>query len=191
MQRQRFTSIALGLVLVGALGSVALKTRAPTTTPTAEQPIAAPSPPAQPPAAALAPETPSAAAEEAPEPRVTAGFDTMPDGAPVPQLPDSAPKSVRFGVILFTYEGAQFAPKDARSKAEAFERAQRAVAAAVEDFSEAVKDGDSGSTADAGTIPRGVLEPYAEYALFTLAKGAVHPQPLDTPRGYWVVRRVQ
>jgi hypothetical protein len=52
-----------------------------------------------------------------------------------------------------------------------------------------VTRGDRGSTANAGRIPRGVLEPAPEYVLFTLPKGEVSPTPVDTPRGYWVVRR--
>jgi hypothetical protein len=34
-----------------------------------------------------------------------------------------------------------------------------------------------------------VLEPPIEYLLFTLEKGAMHPEPVDTPRGYWLIRR--
>jgi parvulin-like peptidyl-prolyl isomerase len=43
---------------------------------------------------------------------------------------------------------------------------------------------------DAGTIPRGVLEPTVEYALFTLKPGDVS-DPIDTPRGFWIVRRIE
>ena len=60
---------------------------------------------------------------------------------------------------------------------------------AKHDFAAAVSKGDRGSTADAGRIPRGVLEPPIEYVLFMLDKGAVHPTLIDTPRGYWIVRR--
>ena len=60
---------------------------------------------------------------------------------------------------------------------------------AKDDFAKAVKKGDRGSTKDIGVVPRGVLEPKLEYAVFTLAKGKVYPEPLDTPRGYWVVIR--
>ena len=38
-------------------------------------------------------------------------------------------------------------------------------------------------------VPRGVIEPPVEYVLFSLEKGKVHPEPVDTPKGYWVVRR--
>jgi parvulin-like peptidyl-prolyl isomerase len=56
-------------------------------------------------------------------------------------------------------------------------------------FDEAVKKGDRGSMADVGSMPQGVLEPTLEYALFTLKKGEVSAEPLDSPRGYWIVRR--
>ena len=36
---------------------------------------------------------------------------------------------------------------------------------------------------------RGFLEPAIEYVLFSLAEGTVYPEPLDTPKGYWVVKR--
>jgi hypothetical protein len=45
--------------------------------------------------------------------------------------------------------------------------------------------------ANAGTMRRGILEPHVEYALFTLDKGAVYPEPIETPRGYWVMRRIK
>lgn len=104
-------------------------------------------------------------------------------------LPPSAPSAASFGVVLFTYQGVQLAPKNARSKQEALALAQGTIEEAKKDFAAAVKKGDHGSTVDAGRIPRGVLEPDLEYALFTLDKGAVSPEPIDTPRGYWVLRR--
>jgi parvulin-like peptidyl-prolyl isomerase len=57
------------------------------------------------------------------------------------------------------------------------------------DFAAAVTKGDRGSTTDAGHVPLGVLEPAAEYLLFTLPKGEVLSEPVDTPRGYWILRR--
>jgi hypothetical protein len=118
-------------------------------------------------------------------------FSTLPDGATVPELPKDAPKTVGFGVILIQYDGAQLAPKGARPKGEAARMAQALTKDATLDFEQAVRKGDRGSTADAGNIPRGVLEPTIEYALFSLKQGGVHPDPIDTPRGYWVVRRVR
>jgi parvulin-like peptidyl-prolyl isomerase len=116
-------------------------------------------------------------------------FDTLPDGRRVPELPASAPKEVSFGVVVVTYQGAQSAPKDARSKADAKKKAEELIAEAKHDFAAAVARGDQGSTADAGRVPRDVLEPAVEYGLFTLQKGDVSPEPIDTPRGYWIVRR--
>jgi hypothetical protein len=111
------------------------------------------------------------------------------DSAVARALPNGAPQTVTFGVILFRYRGAEEAPKTAPAKAEARQKAEQALAQAKENFADAVKYGDVGSTADAGRIRRGVLEADLEYTLFTLAASEVYPEPLDTPRGYWVVRR--
>jgi hypothetical protein len=108
----------------------------------------------------------------------------------VPNLPDSAPKHVTFGVVLLSYAGAQGTGADARGKSAALERAQALMSQATTDFAEAAKKGDAGSVANAGRISRGVLEPTLEYVLFTLKKGEVFPEPLDTPRGYWILRRI-
>jgi hypothetical protein len=117
-------------------------------------------------------------------------FDTLPNGAPVPELPNGAPKSVTFGVILLAYQGAQGAPADAPTKDRARDRARAMLPEAIQDFSEAAKKGDHGSQAEAGRVPRGVLEPAIEYVLFTLEKGTVYPEPLDTPRGFWLIKRI-
>jgi hypothetical protein len=108
----------------------------------------------------------------------------------VPDLPEGAPKHVTFGVVLFAYAGAQGAGADAPSRSTALERAQALMTQATTDFAEAVKKGDAGSVANAGRISRGILEPTLEYVLFTLKKGDVFPEPLDTPRGYWILRRI-
>jgi len=91
--------------------------------------------------------------------------------------------------VQFTYQGAQFAGSDARSKEQARQKAEVTLDLAKHDFAAAVGKGDRGSTADAGRIPRGVLEPPIEYVLFTLDKRTVYPTVIDTPRGYWIVRR--
>lgn len=116
-------------------------------------------------------------------------FDTLPDGRKVPELPTSAPKSVSFGVVLVTYQGAQSAPRDARSKADAEKRARLLLEEAKRDFAAAVSKGDRGSGSNLGRMQRGILEPALEYILFTLEKGSIYPEPIDTPRGYWIVRR--
>jgi hypothetical protein len=94
-------------------------------------------------------------------------------------LPPKAPRRVRFGVILVQYRGVQHAPDSERSRSEAFTLAERLAAVGRVDFARAVQQGDEGSIADAGHMDRGILEP-----------GAVS-RPLDTPRGFWVVRRIE
>jgi hypothetical protein len=112
------------------------------------------------------------------------------DGSPVPPLPENAPRGVRFGVVLVTYAGAQGAPPSARSKKDALEVAQKLAIDAKTDFDGAVERGDSGSVKDLGRVPRGVLEPAPEYVLFTMKPGSVS-DPLDTPRGFWIVKRTE
>jgi len=113
----------------------------------------------------------------------------MPDGTPVPSLPTTAPKTVRFGVVLVQYAGAEGAPASARPRKDALELATKLSGDARSDFHGAVKRGDDGSTDDAGRIQRGVLELAVEYFVFTLPVGQVS-DPIDTPRGYWVVKRL-
>ena len=125
---------------------------------------------------------PDSAAPELPE---LAG-----EGEPSAALPTGSPKTVRFGVILVQYRGAQAAPPTARSKDDAVKLARELAEGARSDFKAQVARGDVGSMDDAGRIPRGVLEAPVELALFTLPKGGVS-DPIDTPRGFWIVRRVE
>ena len=105
-------------------------------------------------------------------------------------LPDSAPKSVGFGAILIEYRGTEGATRSARSKEDAKELASALAALAKEDFAKAVTRGDRGSATDLGTMPRGVLEPGPELALFTLGVGDVS-EPVDGPRGFYVFKRTE
>lgn len=139
--------------------------------------------------AARKPEAPPSLPENAPEETTARVPALLPDGRPVPELPSDAPKSASFGVIVLSYRGAEGAPGDARSKEAARGMAKELLPEALRNFDEAVKKGDHGSMVDAGSIPRGVLEPALEYALFTLKKGEVYGEPLDAPRGYWIIRR--
>lgn len=132
------------------------------------------------------------------EPRMDGGAGgTMPDGTPVPPLPLGVPRSVRFGVVLVSYAGAQPSAagggrQPTRSKAEARALAEKLLATAQTDFHAAVQQGDPGSSDDVGHVKLGVLEPAPEYVLFTL-KGDGGPDvagPVDTPRGYWIVKRL-
>lgn len=118
------------------------------------------------------------------------GWSTWPDGGAVAPLPATAPIAVRFGAVLFPYAGAEFAPPDAPTRDVALKEAEAVVDVARQDFKQALKLGHGGGE-DLGLMHRGILEPPVEYALFTLKIGAVYPHPVDTPRGYWVIRRVR
>jgi hypothetical protein len=115
------------------------------------------------------------------------GF-VMPDGTPVPPLQPGTPKAVRFGVVLVAYAGAEDAPRGARTKHDALELAQKLASQAKTDFHAAVRRGDEGSADDVGSMRRGVLEPAPEFVLFSLPQGGVS-DPIDTPRGYWIIKR--
>jgi hypothetical protein len=193
MDRQRTIGLAaLFLILVVV---ATLWTRIPRNEPA---PAAAPSASAAPvasvataPTSSAAPAASDAADDSAPSEETTNdGFDVLPDGRKAPPVPASAPQEVTFGVIVFGYQGAQFAAPGSRTKEQAKEKAVLAAAEAKHDFSAAVAKGDHGSTSNAGRMPRGMLEGAAEYVLFTLGKGEVASEPVDTPRGYWVLRRI-
>jgi hypothetical protein len=115
---------------------------------------------------------------------------TLLDGSPVPGLAAKAPKSVVFGVILVQYKGAQGAPPNARSHEAALELAKQLAEEAKKDFKATVSKGDKGSQENAGRMPRGMIEPAPEYVLFSLPKDGVS-DPVDTPRGFWIVHRIE
>jgi hypothetical protein len=131
-----------------------------------------------------------------PDLRIDAGIGgKMLDGTAVPPLPLSVPRQVRFGVILVSYAGAQ--PSAAggsrpatRSKSDAQALAEKLLLSAQQDFHAAVQQGDGGSSDDIGRVKLGVLEPAPEYVLFTLAVDGVGG-PVDTPRGFWIVKRLE
>lgn len=112
------------------------------------------------------------------------------DGGAVPDLEAESPKSVVFGVVLVQYAEAQGAAPGTRSRADAEKLAGELAQLAKSDFKAAVDKGDPGSTTNAGRMFRGVLEPAPEYVLFKLGKNEVS-DPVDTPRGLWIVKRVE
>jgi PPIC-type PPIASE domain len=97
--------------------------------------------------------------------------------------------TVRFGVVLVSFAGAQ-GSSNTRTREAAEELAKKLADEGKTNFGQAVAKGDSGSLEDAGRIGRGVLEADAENALFTLSVGQVSA-PVRTPRGYWVVKRLE
>jgi hypothetical protein len=106
-----------------------------------------------------------------------------------PALASGAPKQVVFGVALVWYRGAQSAPGGARSREEASTLAASIAEEAKKDFAAAVKRADMGFE-NAGAIQRTVLEPQAEALLFSLGVGEVGG-PVDSPRGFYVFRRIE
>jgi len=193
MERQRtigFGALFLIVVVVATLWSRISSNPAPAAPATTPAPTTSAAPTPTPSPSAIA--TLEAAVEGAltPETALSDGFDVLADGRKAPPVPESAPQLVTFGVVVFAYQGSQFAPPGARTKQQAKEKALAAIADAKRDFHAAVARGDHGSTANAGRMPRGILEAGAEYVLFTLGKGEVAAEPVDTPRGYWVIRRI-
>ncbi|MBX3207874.1 MAG: peptidylprolyl isomerase [Labilithrix sp.] len=104
-------------------------------------------------------------------------------------MPSSAPRSVKIGVVLVSFAGAEGAAPNARSKKDALAVAERLGADARGDFHRAVSAGDPGSADDIGRLPRGVLDPRTEVSVFALSPGEVS-DVLETPRGYWIVKRL-
>jgi hypothetical protein len=130
-----------------------------------------------------------------PEARLDAGiFGRLPDGRPLPPLSPDAPKTIRFGVVLIGYAGAQPGPvgdkPNPRDKADAKALVEKLAADAVTDFHAAVQRGDPGSADDVGRIHVGFLEPLTDYMLFSLKVDEVSPA-FDTPRGYWIAKRLE
>jgi len=190
---QRSTAALLGLGFLAAVTvGILVSHDSPKAASTKAKPAPSASSSAKP--AAVASASASASADAGPPDDAgfapfTEGFETFADGGKVPELPNSAPQQLSFGVVQFTYQGAQFAGSDARTKDASRQKAEATLELAKHDFAAAVGKGDRGSTADAGRIPRGVLEPPIEYVLFTLDKRTVYPTVIDTPRGFWIVRR--
>jgi hypothetical protein len=114
----------------------------------------------------------------------------LPDGKFPPPLAADAPRVVRIGVVLVRYQGAQLAPIDAPSRDASLVRAKQLAELAKTDFAAAVKAGDQGSAVDIGAVHRGILEPGTQYVVFTTPPGSV-TEVLDTPRGFWIVRRIR
>ncbi len=183
---QKNITVGLGAALLVALGGVYFITR-PSPPPSMAPTASAAAPSAS--ASAVASAEPEGSGDAGSEGGADSVLDMVTAPAGSSQLPPTAPKQVGFGVVLFVYEGAQAAPPGSRSKAEALTLARAAVETAKKDFAEAVKQGDRGSLKDAGRVPRGILEDHIELTLFTLDKGQVADEPIDTPRGYWVVKR--
>jgi parvulin-like peptidyl-prolyl isomerase len=115
----------------------------------------------------------------------------MPDGSPVPALSPSTPERLKLGVAIFRYQGTQGSSDSTRSREAALALAQEAAKIAAGDFAAAVKKGDRGSSENIGWMGQRILERAVEYAVFSLEKGDISEKPIDTPRGFWVVKRLR
>jgi len=196
--KRRSPALLAGLV-VGCVILLALNQAAPGPTKLAEPTAPGPAGKTEPTETSPASPTP----ERAPSPNpaeahgsgdpsaVSKRFQLMPDGSPVPALRPDAPQRVKLGVALFRYEGTEAPPKSTRSKADALSLAQKATLKAKDDFEAAVQMGDPGSSDNLGWIGRDILEPAVEFAVFSTEMGQVASAPIDTPRGFWVVKRVR
>ncbi len=127
---------------------------------------------------------------DVPQASADAGGQTLPNGQPAPSLPGAAPASVSFGAVLVEYRGVEGSGPGARSKEDALALAKQLASLAKTDFKAAVAQGDKGSGEDFGSMPRNVLEPGPEYVLFSLGVGEVS-DPVDSPRGYVVFKRIE
>src|SRR5690606_9796700 len=127
----KWTSLAFGLVFAAALVVVVLAARAPAKVPSGPassapaQELPAPEPPTS---AAVATKLEKPPADTGVDAGADLEFTRLPDGGQVPELPKSAPQGVSVGIVLFHYKGAQMAPRDARSKAEALSKARETLA---------------------------------------------------------------
>ncbi len=106
-------------------------------------------------------------------------------------VPTSASRGVaaRLGVVLVQFVGAEGAPGSARARPDALKRARELADQAKTDWKAAVKAGDTGSSEDIGRIPRGVLDARTEVAVFGMGKDEIS-EPLETSKGYWIVKRI-
>jgi hypothetical protein len=103
--------------------------------------------------------------------------------------PTGGPRTVKVGVVLVSWQGAENAGTNTRPKADALTKAQELAAVAKTDFRRAVTQGDPGSAEDIGRIPRDTLDPRTEAVLFTLPSGEVS-DVIETQRGFWIVKRL-
>jgi hypothetical protein len=139
----------------------------------------------------MAPPDESASARQTDLSPTASRFHTLPDGSPVPALPPDAPEKVKLGVVLVRYQGTQGSSDSTRSRESALALANEITDLAKKDFNEAIKRGDRGSSDNVGWIKQRILERSVEHSVFSLEKGQISDAPIDTPRGFWIVKRLK
>ncbi len=107
-----------------------------------------------------------------------------------PSLPAEAPKKVRFGVVLIQYRGAQGAAPTARSKDAALALARELSEVAKTDFKAAIEKGDKGVDRRPRLHPARRARARAGVRAVQPPQGGVSG-PVDTPRGFWIARRIE
>ena len=113
----------------------------------------------------------------------------VPPEAPAP-LPIVAapepgdPSSFRIGVVIYSFENGK------RSKAMAKALADKSMQTAGTDFTAAVKAGDQDSDADYGTFSARSFDTELEASIVAIPVGRVGG-PIETPRSYWIVKRIK
>lgn len=186
---QRWSSILVGAAVLGLVGLMTLEQLdAP------RRPAAAAAKDEGPAADAASPEPAAAASDHdggapAEGDGEDAGLSALSLDLGDAALPTGAPRAIKVGVVLVQWQGAEGATTSTRSKADALARATDLAREAKADFRRAVTQGDPGSAEDIGRIPRGTLDPRTEMAVFSMSAGDVS-EPIETPRGYWIVRRI-
>jgi hypothetical protein len=183
---QRWLSILLGAAVIAVMGWITLNQSERRPHAQHEADAAAPMPEASATATVTEPQVPAIAAKPA---DLDAGLSLV-FSTDAGAMPTDAPRTVKLGVVLVQYLGAEGASSSARSKKDALAYAQKLAGDAKTDWTGAVRNGDSGSSEDIGRIPRGVLDPATEVAVFSLAPGEVSGV-LETSRGYWIVKRAE
>jgi hypothetical protein len=189
---QRWASILVGMTVVALVGFMTYESSMPRAAGAHGADAAAPVASAN--AAKASPATGDAGATAMAMEDVDGGLYlpslSLGDAGASAVMPSGAPRHVKIGVVLVSFAGAEGAPPNARSKKDAQAIADRLGADARSDFHHAVTGGDQGSADDIGRLPRGVLDPRTEVAVFGLAPGEIS-DVLETPRGYWIVKRIE
>lgn len=111
---------------------------------------------------------------------VAVGSNTL--GAVDAPPPSANLGSFRMGVVIYGFE------KRSRTMAKAL--AEKALETARTDFGAAVKAADPESDADYGTFAPHSFEAEVEAAIVAIPPGQVGG-PIETPRGFWVVKRIK
>ena len=122
---------------------------------------------------------------------------TMLDGTPVPPLPLTRPRQVRFGVVLVSYAGAQPSAAGGSRPADALARPTRCALAA--EAPARPRSRTSTPRCSRATAARPTTWVASSWASSSRRPSTCSSRwastavggPVDTPRGYWIVKRLE